>query len=128
MTAQVKSSQPTFTVRSESVIRNRNYKITDLFLANISTFEFRKKIPLELFEMEEQLMMRTFSINLTQFEKTGSISKIFISLKNLKIKFHFQNQKRITFLVTFTRLLFDNGVCFSLNKAMELDLKNKIKN
>ena len=43
MTAQVKSSQPTFTVGSESVIRNRNYKITDLFLANISTFEFRKK-------------------------------------------------------------------------------------
>ena len=85
-------------------------------------------IPLNLFENEEQRMMRTFSINLTQFEKTGSKFKIFISLRNLKIKFQFRNQKRITFLVTFTRLLFDNGVCFSLNKAIELDLKIKIKN
>ena len=40
-------------------------------------------IPLQLFENEEQRMMRTFSINLIQFEKTGSISKIFISLRNL---------------------------------------------
>ena len=41
--AQLRSSQPTFTVGSESVIRNRNYKKTDMFLANISTFEIRKK-------------------------------------------------------------------------------------
>ena len=41
--AQLKSSQPTFTVGSKSVIRNRNYKKTDLILANISTFEIRKK-------------------------------------------------------------------------------------
>ena len=39
--AQLKSSQPTFTVGSKSVIRNRNYKKTDLFwqISQLSKFE-----------------------------------------------------------------------------------------
>ena len=32
-----------------------------------------------------------FLLKLTQFEKTGSIDKTFISLGNLKINFHFRN-------------------------------------
>ena len=39
----------------------------------------------------KQFMMDTFMLKLTQFEKTGSIGKTFISLGNLIIKFHFQN-------------------------------------
>ena len=39
----------------------------------------------------KQFMMDTFLLKLTQFEKTGSIGKTFISLGNLIIKFYFQN-------------------------------------
>ena len=59
----------------------------------------------------------------TKFEKTGSIGKNFISLGNsMIIKFHFQNYKLITFFVTFTVLLFDNGVCLSFNNGTVLNL------
>ena len=56
------------------------------------TFEFRRKkqMTLKLFEFVEQFMMDTFMIKITQFEKTGSIGKTFISLGNLMISFHFQ--------------------------------------
>ena len=46
---------------------------------------------LKLFELVEKCMMGTFFEKITQFEKTGSISKTFISLVNLIINFHFQN-------------------------------------
>ena len=46
---------------------------------------------LKLFEIVEQFMMGTFLLKLTQFEKTRSIRKTFISLGNLIINFHFQN-------------------------------------
>ena len=36
-------------------------------------------------------MIDTFLIKSAQFEKTGSKIKNFISLENLKIKFHFRN-------------------------------------
>ena len=70
-------------------------------------------------------MIDTFLIKLTQFEKTGSIGKCFIPLGDLKIKFQFQNQKTITFFVTFTLLLFDEGVLLPFNKGNELNLKRK---
>ena len=47
-------------------------------------------MPLKQFEFLEQFMIGQFLIKLTQFEKTGSKNKIFISLGNLKIKFHFR--------------------------------------
>ena len=65
---------------------------------------------LKVFEFVEQFMMDTFLLKITQFEKTGSIVKTFISLGNLIINFHFRNKKSITFFVTFTILLFDEGV------------------
>ena len=46
---------------------------------------------LKLFEFVEQFIMDTFLLKLTQFEKTGSIGKTFISLVKLIINFHFQN-------------------------------------
>ena len=48
-----------------------------------------KKIymPLTLFEFHEKFMLGAFLIKLTQFEKAESVGKIFISLKNLIIKF-----------------------------------------
>ena len=46
---------------------------------------------LKLFEFVEQLMMDTFLLKLTQFEKNGLIGKTFISLENLIINFHFPN-------------------------------------
>ena len=47
-------------------------------------------------------MIDSLFIELTQFEKTGSRGKTFISLENLIINFHFRNYKSITFFVTFT--------------------------
>ena len=38
----------------------------------------------------------------TRFEKTGSMSKTFISLGNLIIKLHLQNYEPIRFFMTFT--------------------------
>ena len=37
---------------------------------------------LKLFELQEHFLMVTFLIKITQFEKTGSIGKTFISLVN----------------------------------------------
>ena len=55
---------------------------------------------LKLFEFVEQFVMDTLLLKLTKFEKTvkllKSIPKTFISLGNLIINFHFQNQKSIT--------------------------------
>ena len=70
---------------------------------------------LKLFEFLEQIMNGTFSINLTQFEKTGLTGIFFISLGNLKIKFQFY---------TF---LSDSGVCLTFNKENSLNLKRKSK-
>ena len=46
---------------------------------------------LKLFEFVDQFIMDNFLLKLTQFEKTGSKGKIFISLGNLIINFHLQN-------------------------------------
>ena len=43
---------------------------------------------LKLFELVEQFIMESFLLKLTQFEKTGSKGKTFISLGNLIINFH----------------------------------------
>ena len=80
----------------------------------------------KLFEFVEQFMMVTFLLKLTQFEKTRSICRTFISLGILIINFHFRNKKSITFFVTFTILLFYSGVCLPFNKRNALNLK-KIK-
>ena len=78
---------------------------------------------LKLFEVVEQFMKDTFSVQLTQFDKTGSIRKSFISQGDLIIHFHFRNQKSITFSVTFKLLLFDSGVCFPFNNGNIPNLK-----
>ena len=81
-------------------------------------------MPLKLFEFVEQFIMDTFfKLKLTQFDKTGSIHKTFISLGNLISNFHFRNQKSITFFVTFTLLLFDSGFCPPFNNGNALNLK-----
>ena len=45
-----------------------------------------------------------------QFEKTGSIGKMFIPLRNLKPKL-----SKLKF-ITFTLLLFDRGACLHFNR------------
>ena len=46
----------------------------------------------KLFEfLEKNYDLNFFIIKLTKFEKTESIDKIFISLGNLIINFHYQN-------------------------------------
>ena len=72
-------------------------------------------------------MIGHFSIKLNQFEKIGSISKFYISLGNLKVKFHFPNRRLITFFVNFTLSLFDTGVCLPFAKGNEMKLKKKSK-
>ena len=86
-------------------------------------------MPLKLFEFLEQFIIDTLLIKITQFEKIGSIGKIFISRGNSIIKFHFRKKKSITpFSVTFILSLFDSGVCFPYNKRNELSLKrNQVK-
>ena len=44
---------------------------------------------LKIFEFVEQLMMDTFILKLTQFEKTGSLGITFISMGNLITNFPF---------------------------------------
>ena len=51
----------------------------------------KKIMALNLFEFLEQLIIDNFFLKLTQFEKTGSIRKDYISLRSLIIKFHFRN-------------------------------------
>ena len=85
---------------------------------------------LQLFEFVKQFMMY-FLLKLTQFEKTGSIGKIFISLVNLISNFHYRNEKSITFFDLYL-LQFDNGVCFPFNnrntlKSKKNHEKSKIK-
>ena len=47
-------------------------------------------MPLEHFQFYEQFMMDAFYlVKITQGEKTRSIGKVFISLRNLIISFHF---------------------------------------
>ena len=84
-------------------------------------------MPLKLVEFREQFMAGAFLIKLTEFEKTGSIDKIFISLGNLIIKFRFQNKNLIIFIVTFTFLLFVKGVSLPFNEGNELNLKRNQK-
>ena len=82
---------------------------------------------LKLFEFVEQSMMDTLMLKLTQFEKTGPTGITFISLGSQIINFHFQNQKSITFFVTFTLLLFDSGVCLPFNNGNGLNFKRNHK-
>ena len=80
---------------------------------------------LKLFEFVAQFMKDTFLLKLTQFEKTGSIRKTFISLGYLIINFHFRSRSP----VSFTIFLFDSGVClpFQQWKCTELKKKSQVK-
>ena len=73
--------------------RKETERKTGFFFQKSSTFEFRRKkyMTLKLFEFEEKFFMDFFLLKLTQFEKTRSTGKTFISLGNLVIKIHFQN-------------------------------------
>ena len=78
---------------------------------------------LKLFEIMEQLMMDTFLLEITQFEKAGSNSKTLNSLGNLIINFHFRNYKSNTFFVAFKFLLFNSEVYLPFNNGNALNLK-----
>ena len=82
---------------------------------------------LKLFEFRKQNVIDNFSINLTQLDKTGSTILLFISLGNLIIKIHVQNENSITFFVTFTLWLFDSVVFFPFNKGNECNLTRNQK-
>ena len=62
--------------------------------SKIFNFEFRrnKLMNLTLFEVVDHFMMDSFLLKLTQFEKTRSLVKTFISLGNLIKKFHFRKK------------------------------------
>ena len=64
-------------------------------------------------------MLDTYLLKLTQFEKTGLIGNTSISLRNLKIKFHFRNQESNTFFVNFRCFLFDSGDFLKQRKLTE---------
>ena len=78
---------------------------------------------LKLFEFVEQFLMDTYLLKTTQFKKTGSKGKTFISLRTLIINFHFRNEKPTTFFVNYTLLLFDSGVCLPFNNRNAMNLK-----
>ena len=69
---------------------------------------------LKLFEFVEQFMMNIFLLKLTQFEKTGSIGKPFISLGNLIINPFSKSEVDHIFRDLYT-FLFDSGVCLPFN-------------
>ena len=67
-----------------------NRKKNRLIFVKSSTFDFElKNMPLKFFEFQEQFVIGAFLIKLTQFEKTRSIGKLFVSL--FLIEFQFQN-------------------------------------
>ena len=77
-----------------------------------SIFEIqRKNMTLKFFELQEESMIGTFVLKLTQIKKTGSIGKLFIPLENVQSKIHFRNKKLFKVFPTFRLLLFDSGVC-----------------
>ena len=76
-------------------------------------------MPLKLFEILEKSMIDTVLIQLTQFEKTGSIFSVFIPMKTPSTKIHFQNKKTIRFSATLC-INVDSGICLPFNKAKEL--------
>ena len=71
-------------------------------------------------------MINTFLIQLTQYEKTGSIGKFFIPLRKLKkippSKLEIDHVFRAS-----TILLFDTRVCLPLNNENEVNLKTAKK-
>ena len=69
-----------------------------------------------------------FLINITQFEKTGSISKISLGNYFNSIFEIISMELFLTFFVTLTLSLFDSGVRLPLNKRNELNLKNQKSN
>ena len=63
----------------------RNVKKLTSFLKKKSHRRFSKKTIDGLFENREQFIIDNFFMKFTPFEKTGSIGKDFISLRNLII-------------------------------------------
>ena len=54
---------------------------------------------LNIFSFQEKIMVDNFLIKLTQLEKTGSIGKYIIQLRNLKLKRkHFQKKSSNTYI------------------------------
>ena len=51
----------------------------------LSNLHEKKKMAVKNFEFLEQFMIEKFSIKITQFEKTGSIDKNLVPLRNLQI-------------------------------------------
>ena len=67
----------------------RKLKKMSYLLKNFKLLFSKKKcIALKLLELQEQIMIDNFLIQIDYFEKTG---KFFISLVNLNIKFPFRN-------------------------------------
>ena len=73
-------------------MKARKLKKKRLYFKNLQLLNFEEKIDgLKFFEFVKPFVMNTFMLKLTQFEKTGSIGKTFISLGNLIINFYFRN-------------------------------------
>ena len=88
-------------------------KKTDLLI--FEKFQNLKKyMALKLFEFQEQFITSTFLIKLTQIEKTGSLSKVFILNSTFE-------KRSITFL------LFDSRICLPYGKRNELNLEKNLK-
>ena len=65
------------TVGKESMNAIKKKKKTTCFLKKSELSNFKKSMPLRLFEFQEQFMIGTISMKLTKFEKTVSISNFF---------------------------------------------------
>ena len=95
-------------------------------LTHFLNFQIKKKdMSLKLFEILEKSLIVTVLIQLTQFEKTGSIGSVFIPMRTPSTKIHFQNKKSIRFFATLC-INVDSGICLPFNKAKKLK-SNKIK-
>ena len=63
-----------------------------VFRKNFNFRNSNKKIErLKSLSIQEEIIIGTFLLNLTQFEKTELLESSSTSLGNLKIKFHFRN-------------------------------------
>ena len=74
-------------------------------------------MPFKLFELLEHFKIDTFFIKLNQFETIGSINKKFYSAGRTDNQITFTKlEVNHTFLLTFTILLVNSGVCLFLAK------------
>ena len=80
-------------------------------------------MPFKLFEILEQFMIGAFLITWIQLEKTGSIGKVFITLKINKLNSTFETENPSRFFAPFPRLYLESAIYVNYSRWTSIELK-----